>query len=228
VLAQAKTAAGSALPVSFILAGAAIRMKLDRPLKVRFDQAFTEEIEVKKPAAVDAALLARFIALLPAAEREYHGSKTHVKKVNAYLLRVVPPEATEPQWVAITSALSVLGAGVRILRRCAQTGQRHFPTSPAFFIIEVESWFIRGKPKSGEFYPLHHLLAEADQLARDLPPGEQRDNYLAEIAELMKKVNALNPFAAMMNATMGGFFDSDEFDDDDDDDDDIPEDEIDW
>jgi hypothetical protein len=85
--------------------------------------------------------------------------------------------------------------------------------------------FNHGKVDRGDFYPLHHLVAEAEQLARAMPPGELRDHYLSVAGQLMEKVNALNPFAAMMNLNMAGAFEQ-MADLDDADDDDI--DEIDW
>ena len=217
--AQANAAAGLPLLVTFLVLGEAVRLKLDRSLKARFEKEFKEGIDCATPSAADAALLARFVAMLLMRGLDYHGMKTHVKKVVAYLERVKPHEANESQWMAIAVALGEMGVGIRILRRIARTGQGLFPKSPVFRIMEVNALLLRGNPKPGDFYPLQQLLAEAEQLARDMPPGEQRDHYLTLTAELMKRVNMLNPFAAMMDGAFGSFFDGANDDDDEDDDD---------
>ncbi len=225
LLAQARAAAGAPLAISYLLMGEAVRLKLERRLKARFDKEFKEGIDVTRPAAAEAAVVARFAAAQRLVGFEYHGSKTHVKKIIGYVERVQPTGATEAQWQALTASLAGLEAGVRLIRRFAETGQRLFPNSPVFPILEARSWFDdddEADPRA--FLRIRELVTEAERLARALPPSEQRDANLKEVEALTEKLHAMNPLGmAMMSGGLDAMFggpDDDEYDDDDDEDDD--------
>src|SRR5262249_3858808 len=84
VLRQGRAQAPSPPRVSRTLLTEAVRLKLPRPLKARFDQEFDAGLAAP-PTGADAAELAALAATLKQARVNYHGQKTHAKKIVGYV-----------------------------------------------------------------------------------------------------------------------------------------------
>jgi tetratricopeptide (TPR) repeat protein len=211
LLQQALSAKGSQLAVYFSMLIEAIRLKLPRPLKTRFDKEVNGLLA--EPPTVEAAVaLSDTVAAHRRAGVTYFGQKTHEKKVLTYLEKARGLPFTEDQLTTVCGALHELDK-VRLQRNYLHLGQQRFPNSPIFYLGEAELNLER------ELYytPLletQRLLKQARELATVLPAGERRQFLLDRIQELENEARSANPFANMFGQMpFDPFDDGDEFDD---------------
>jgi hypothetical protein len=217
LLSQASAKSGSRLGVAYAMLIEAIRLKLARPLKNRFDAEFKEAL-ASQPNPVDAAEAIALAAMHRGAEVKYTGQKTHEKNLLAYITSVPRTAFTEAQLVKVCESMLKLEA-VRPLRLLCKWSARKFRKSAMFPLIEAETYFLRGFPNNSRLYPAKHLLAAAQRLAFAMPPGEPRTHLLEHIRERQKAIELLGggPMGFLQNM-MDAFNDLDLDDDEDDDD----------
>jgi tetratricopeptide (TPR) repeat protein len=219
LLRQALAEVGTGLAVSYSMVIEAIRLKLPRALKTRFDREFNAAL-AEPPSPAAAAAILRTTASHRAAGVTYHGQKTHEKKVLAYVNKAHDAEFTEPQLVALCEALLTFQA-MRVLRSFTALGRRRFPGNPQFPFLEAESYFAEG-PERFAPWQVQPLLQEARQKAERLPREPRQQELLETIREREEMIRSLNPLFDLLSGNVNpfGFFGHDEDDDEDDYDDD--------
>jgi tetratricopeptide (TPR) repeat protein len=223
LLREALTEAGTGLAVAYSMVIEAIRLKLPRPLKTRFDREFNAAL-AEPPSAAAAAAILSTTAAHRAAGITYHGQKTHEKKVLAYADKARRADFTEAQLGSLCASLIDLGAS-RAVRTFTALGQQLFAANPYFPLLEVQSYLEQG-PDRCDPYRLRSLLEQAHRLAEQMPRDPRQQDLLQTIGEYEQTLRQMNPFLAML----GGDFDpfdffpnDDDYDDEDDEDDDYDE-----
>ncbi|TMQ35192.1 MAG: hypothetical protein E6K70_03580 [Planctomycetota bacterium] len=211
---QALARAGEPLPVAYAMLIESIRFKLARPLKERFDREFAAAL-AQPPSGHAATELMNIASALVAAKVSYHGQKSHEKKVLAYVEKVKAP-FEESELEAIVRSLFRLDA-LKVLRKYVTRGKRQFPRNPHFYFYEAESYISRG-PMDCPVPKVQQLLNKTQELARALPPGDERDDLLDLVQERQKMIAAQGAlggpaFLDMLNEVFG--MDEDEDADDD-------------
>jgi tetratricopeptide (TPR) repeat protein len=194
LLSQALAQTGSNLAVAFSMVIEAIRLKLPRPLKVRFDQD-VNRLLAETPTAAAAVALATTVAAHRAAGITYHGQKTHEKKVLTYLEKALDLSFTEQQLTQICLAVHKLDR-VRLLRDYCQRGQEQYPRNPLFYVIEVRLNLDSG-PYRCPVPQTQQLLQKARELALAQPHDARQQALLDDIKEMEDDLRGLNPFADM-------------------------------
>ncbi len=192
LLTQAHAEEGNRLAVAYSMLIEAIRFKLPKPLKDRFDREVKEEL-AREPSAHAAAAIADTAAALRRAGVTYFGQKTHEKKVLTYLEKAIAVNFSEEQLVRICTALGVVKAP-RLHRRYLQRGQALFPDSPAFFLLEAQYNLDLG-PHRCPTYETQQLLEKARRLAEAMPRDPRQEELLRTIQHALDAVQALNPFS---------------------------------
>lgn len=223
LLEQARTRSAP-LVVTYIMLTEAATLKLAREIKDHYTREFNNGIKqtVSGPeGGSTAAGLARFVAYFKRRNLTYHGQKTHDKKIQAYLERARNSTFTETQAETICEALVELGSK-RAARQYAQMGQRQFPNNPWFYYYEAMTYVgeqaLRGRRLDTiPDWQVSRLLERAQELARALPPGDERiEAMLEDIEGHLHALDALNPFRRMFTRfPFGGMFNlfEDPFDD---------------
>jgi tetratricopeptide (TPR) repeat protein len=219
LLQQALAEVGSGLAVAFSMVIEAIRLKLARPLKTRFDKEFKAGL-AEPPTAAAATALVDTMAAHRLAGVTYHGQKTHEKKVLTYLGKAIRVPFTEEQLEVVCKALLGIKSP-RLLRQFTAVGQRRFPQNAWFYYVEAESYLAEG-PRSGPLWRVEELLNKASELAAQHPHDEQQKALLKSIQERQQMAAMLNPFGRggmplfndMFDPFGGGY--EDEYEDDDD------------
>jgi tetratricopeptide (TPR) repeat protein len=184
---QALARAGEPLPVAYAMLVESICFKLARPLKERLDREFAAGL-AQPPSGRAAAELMDIASALVGAKVRYHGQKSHEKKVLAYLEKAAKAPFEESELEAIVRALFQLDA-LKVLRKYVTRGKRQFPRNPHFYFYEAESYINRG-PMDCPIPKVQQLLNKTQELARALPPGDERDALLDLVQERQKMIAA--------------------------------------
>jgi tetratricopeptide (TPR) repeat protein len=203
------------LNVAYSMLIEAIRLKLPRPLKTRFDRDFKAFV-AEPPAAAAAAAIAQTAASHRATGVTYTGQKTHEKLVTGYLEKALPAEFTEPQLVTICAALADLQSR-KVALKYIRRAQRLFPNDPAFYVFEAQHNIAQG-PHRCPIWQTQQLLQKAKDLASARPPDPQRDALLDNIKKAQEMLTLLNPFSSLPDLDMMGDMFGDLFGPDDDED----------
>jgi tetratricopeptide (TPR) repeat protein len=213
LLGQALAVVGSRLAVAFSMVIEAVRLKLPRPLKTRFDAEFKAGLE-ELPTTEAAAQLADTVGAHRAAGVAYHGQKTHEKKVLAYLGKAVRLPFSEGQLEDICKALLAMRAA-KLLRQYAAAGQRRFKDNAWFYFVEAES-YLAGGPGGVRPWKVEPLLNKASELAAQHPHDPAQKALLDTIQERQQMAAMFNPFGMGMRVFQDAFgdFDDDYGDDD--------------
>jgi tetratricopeptide (TPR) repeat protein len=218
LLQQVRAQADSQLLVAYTMLIEAIRLKLPRPLKTRFDAEFKAGLEAP-PTGAAAAGLVNLTAALQCWDVTYRGQKTHAKKVRAYLDKArTAADFTAKQLDTVCSALLALES-FRKLRQFTALGRRKFPNEPSFPYLEAVSYF-QQNPDYLPMWEVRHLLEEAERLARAKPADERWKDMLDDIQKKRHALDMLNPFSSFMQSFFDNMFgEEDEFYDDEEDED---------
>jgi tetratricopeptide (TPR) repeat protein len=210
LLQQARARGGAAAGMALHMVIEAIRLKLPRPLKKRFDNEFAAALAAP-PSAQAAADLIGIMGSYRAARISYTGQKTHEKKVLAYLDKArAGTQFTEEQLFGVCTGLLELGAQ-KPLEAFAKVGRSRFPDNPHFPFLAAEICF-RKRPNQLRHWKVRPLLEEAQRLAAKLPPDEDRQTLLEAIQERQQIIEALNPFGGLFQGMMNNMFEEpDEF-----------------
>lgn len=216
LLGQARAQVGSGLAIAYSMVIEAIRLKLPRTLKTRFDREFNAALAEPASPAAAAAILST-TASHRAAGVTYHGQKTHEKKVLAYVNKADGADFTEAQLALLCESLLTLRA-LRPVRAFAALGRRRFPNNPLFPFLESESYFVMG-PERMPAWQVRPLLEEARRLAEKAPREPRQQQLLETIREREEMLRSLNPFLEFLSGGFDpfGFYEQDDEDDYDDD-----------
>jgi tetratricopeptide (TPR) repeat protein len=216
--ARAQNVSGLALAFSMLIE--AIRCKLPRALKNRFDAEF--KTGLGEPPTADAAFTLALTAVTHQRSGvKYPGQKAHEKLVLAYIEKASKLPFTETQFEAICDALVEL-APKRTVDQFITLAQRRFPNNPWLLLHEVRSLMKqRGHRQKG--WQIQPLLERALDLAQRQQLQDDRQKALIIlIQKLLKEVESWNPFARLFgsmgtNPFFGGRsgIDEDETDEDD-------------
>jgi tetratricopeptide (TPR) repeat protein len=211
LLAQARDKGAGPFEVAFRMLVEVARLKLPKPVKARFDREF-KEAQAGPPTGTEAAALAAQALRFQLDGVSYHGFKTHLKKAMAYVERVPSQACTDEQLLTVAHALLQLGSK-RGSARLAEEGRRRFPQNPFFPHLQVLGLFHGKDPRDLHQWQIEPLLAEAERLARNLPPDARREALLKDIAERRKMLEALNPFGGLFSRLFEseGDWDDEEF-----------------
>lgn len=202
LLRQALAQPGNELAVAYSMLIEVIRLKLPRGLKQRFDRDFNEALNQPATGA-GAAAIAETTAAHALAGIQYHGQKTHQKKVLAYLQKAIDAEFTESQLEETCTALRHLKVA-RQLAAFTRLGQQRFPTNPAFYLIEAQGYLDRG-PHNIPHWKVTPLLTKARELAQALPPDPRQKQLLEQIQQA-EQVSALaSPFMNIFESLLEQF-----------------------
>jgi tetratricopeptide (TPR) repeat protein len=213
LLARARAEVGSQAAIAFNMVIEAIRLKLPRPLKSRFDKELNDALK-EPPTGVAAALVAQTAASHQLAGVKYHGQKTHEKKVLAYVAKAHHADFTESQLESLCHSLLALRS-LKELRVFTRLGQRRFPNNPMFPYLEAESYILLG-PQKCRAYEVQPLLEKARKLIEKLPRDGKLDALRETIQERERMIGGLSPFMDMFENFFGGMRDDEEEDDDED------------
>ncbi len=200
LLRQAQT--GPRLAVAYQMLIEAIRFKLPRPIKARFDKEFAEALaEPATPAAAVATL--RTAAQHKAAGVKYYGQKTHEKKAVTYLGKVANDAFSEQELREVCSALVDLEEK-RQAQRYIKLGERRFKRSPYFPLLYVRSLLPTGRKKRlPPYWQVMHPLARAEELAQGLPADDEQKKLLDEI-ERLRELLGVQGFGGMFGPDIFG------------------------
>ncbi len=218
LLVRAHAEEDNRLAVAFSMLIEAIRYKLAKPLKDRFDREVKEQLALP-PTPRAAAAIADTAAALRAAGVTYYGQKTHEKKVLTYLEKALPLDFSEDQLLIICESLKVLKSP-RLQQKFIRQGQQRFPSSPVFYLAEADYHLAQG-PHRCSTYETQQVLEKARRLAEAMPRDPRQETLLEIIQEKLDAVQMLNPFGRLFGGGspldfLGGF--ADEYDDGDEDD----------
>lgn len=204
LLQQALAGAGNNyLAIAYSMLIEAIRLKLPRPLKTRFDKEFVAAL-AEPPTASGAVAIGDTAAVHQLAGVTYFGQKTHEKKVLAYLEKAKKTPFTEIELERICESLLALGA-TKQLRAYTAMGQRRFPNNPRFPFLEAESYISLGPDKSPP-WKVNPLLEKASRLAGAMPPDDKQKEFLETIHHRQQLMGLFDPFSSMN--LFGGMFGS--------------------
>jgi tetratricopeptide (TPR) repeat protein len=212
LLRQASQRAPAAVAVAYLMLVEAIRLKLPRGYKPRFEAEFRAGLDEPAAPAAAAALLSLTHSLLRTGVA-YHGQKTHAKKALSYVEKAPLKEFTESQMEQVCTALVELKSTLTA-RRFLDRARKRFKANPIFPYLSALT-YLAGDLDRAPVYRLKPLLEDARRLAEALPPDARRDGLLQDIQERLDDLAAANPFGmGYMSDFFGSYFDDWEEDDD--------------
>jgi tetratricopeptide (TPR) repeat protein len=216
LLQKARAQPALHLAVAFSMLIHAIRLKLGKPLKARFDKEVKELLD-QPPSAASARGLAVTFAGMRLSGVKYVGQKTHEKKLLAYLEKALVADFAEAELVDVCQAVSELKS-VTLLRKYFNLGQKRFPNNPQFYLAEVD-YNLSLPPYRLSHPQTKELLDKVRELASRLPQ-DQREPLLEAVKDREEQLRERNPFAALFGSGLFDPFwaeddDEDDYDDDD-------------
>lgn len=204
LLHKALTHQGNHLAVAYNMVIEAIRLKLPPGLKKRFDRDFKAAL-AEPPTPAGAVAIAETTAAHVHAQVDYHGQKTHQKKVLSYLQEAKTVAFAEGQLEELCHSLQAL-RNQRLSNTFCQLGQQRFPNNPHFYYFEAASHLDKGKGGC-PWWKINPLLERARQLAQALPPDDRHTELLERIQAAQQLGQLANPFAQLFGDFLGNFGD---------------------
>jgi tetratricopeptide (TPR) repeat protein len=195
-LQQARAEQGHDVAIAFSMLVNAIRLKLGKALKSRFDSEFNTLLQAPPSPAAGAALAAHTAALKIGGVK-YTGQKTHEKKVVAYLERLRAAKFSELQLQQLCVALQDLGAN-KVLKSYFQVGQERFPSNPQFFLAQID-FLLEQSPTRFRPWEVEQLMKKVQALAAQAPP-DQRQALLQAVADREQELRERSPFFGLMGS----------------------------
>jgi tetratricopeptide (TPR) repeat protein len=225
LLAQARTRCPGELLISYTLLVETNRLKLGSSLKRRYTSEFNREIAGTGTPELAVALVA-YVRSLEASGVNYHGQKSHSKKIYEYADRIDKNAYSEAQLKRLVSEMARSEAPPRLVGRFLTHGRYRFPANPYFPYFEAIHRMGDEPEEGGTDWQVRPLLDEAEQKARGLPTDPELKAMLDDIQRRRQLMTLLNPFMSMgfpffAGAGMPDFFGFDDDDDDLDDDEDM-------
>lgn len=213
LLAEAWTYPDRSLASAFLMVMEAVRFKLARPLKTRFDREFKVALAAP-PTAEEAIAALSTAASHRTAGITYRGQKAHEKQLLDYLGRVSKTAFNEIQLESTCAVLLAL-KDVTAARKFTELGCKRFPRNPHYPYFEAQTYLLSPKRRSAP-WQASSLLMEAERLAQALPPDDRARKLLDLIRKDREALGPMvNPFGMLENI-FGHMFEDEDADDGDD------------
>jgi tetratricopeptide (TPR) repeat protein len=209
LIGQALSRTSAPVCISYLLLTEVLRLKLDRGLKKRFEEAL--KTGLANPTPDGAVFLARILAGLHRGGVQYIGQKGHTQKVLSYIYKSRNLDFSEPQLEELCRNLSDMETYPQA-RRFAHIGERRYPDNPFFPYLHALAW-IHERGRRVATWQVVPLLKRARSLAQVQRPNERRDRMLEEIDSYLQE---LNPFDLDFLGRIFGFDEGENEDADDD------------
>jgi hypothetical protein len=189
----------------------AIRLKLPKPLKTRFETAFIDGLR-NMPTGKDITALVLYHAAVFEQNPLYTGAKTHQIKILKFVDQAKKAPFTSTQLHELCRALLQLQAWKR-LGAFSKRGHKEFRSDPAFVYYEAMS-ILAGNEFDRSTWKAEDLLKKAQRLAAAQPREAQNEAINEQIRKQLMLMAAMNPFGGMMDIFGGPLdhFEDDEFD----------------
>ena len=209
LLAQANSDAAHRLAVAFAMLVNAIKLKLGKALKTRFEREFNDLLSQPQTAAMTVALASEAVRLFRAGVK-YVGQKSHEKKVLAYLEKAKHMELSETQLGQLCDALVAMKS--KQLPYFYLLGQQRFSANPRFILVEAD-FELSKPPRRILHFRVAKLLERVRELASPLPAG-QRETVLSEAQTRAEKLLETAPLPDFFDIPdLDEMLDDDDFDD---------------
>jgi tetratricopeptide (TPR) repeat protein len=189
------------LAVSYSMVVESARLKLPRPIKLRFDKEFAEGLTAPADAGAAGELVA-IVAGLHHWNVTYYGLKTHEKKILTYLTRVRPADFTELGLTQVCGGLLALEEWKQLLA-FARLGQKFFKENPFFPYYEALAR-LRREGVNVRHWQIRPLLQKAERLARAQSADPRIAALLEDVQARLKALDSLNPFGSIFDNLFGG------------------------
>jgi hypothetical protein len=183
--------AGHPLGAAYAVLAEATRLKLPRLLKQRCERAFTNALAAPPTGSAAVALTGEFLAQ-QRAPGTYLGQKTHEKKIQTYVEKVLAADPGEADLVSLCENLSGLEWWT-VLRKAAAKGQRRFPRNPFLPYYEAVAYMGAGRDRSPA-WKVEPLVQKARRLAEAAPPSDPVRDLLRDLDAVQRTLTAATPF----------------------------------
>jgi tetratricopeptide (TPR) repeat protein len=184
------------LAVGYALAAEAVRVKLPRPLKQRFDAAFAAALAGPPTGAAAVALADAYLDQVRLGG-SYLGQKTHEKKVQAFLEAAVKADPGEMDLGRLCERLRDLGWWA-LLKRVAARGGKRFPRDPFFPYFEAAALLGPARAR-GPAWKVEPLLEKARRLAEAAPPDDRVRQLFRDLADAQRQLAEASPMVFVLN-----------------------------
>jgi tetratricopeptide (TPR) repeat protein len=184
------------LAAGYALAAEAARAKLPRPLKQRFDTAFTNALAAVPAGPAAVALAAAYLDQVRQGGT-YLGQKTHEKKVQAFVEAAVKGDPGEADLVRVCERLRDLGWW-SLLKKAAARGVKRCPRNPFFPYFEASAHLGQGRDR-GPAWKVEPLLEKARRLAEATPPDDRLRQLLRDLDAAQRKLAEVSPMIHVLN-----------------------------
>ncbi len=134
LLAEARAKAPGEMLITYTLLVEGIRVRLPAPLKKRFTQEFNDAV-ADQPAPELARALLDYLRHLQATGVEYHGRKTHIKKIMDFVGRLDMKKCSEDDFFAIVGDLVHLHGPPRMTTRFLRYAQERYRQNPLRLLL---------------------------------------------------------------------------------------------
>jgi tetratricopeptide (TPR) repeat protein len=211
LLVEARSEAGRSVAIGFLMAMEAIRFKLPKALKTRFEDQFKAAL-AEAATAEEAAAGLTVAASHRAGKISYRGQKGHEKKLIEYLGRVPKNSFNEEQLEKTGASLLALKE-ITAARKYAAAGTKRFRNNPFFPFMEAQTYVLGTKRRTSP-WQVGRLLSDAEERANKLPTDERARRLLDGIRAMREELGIMDSPFGMLSNLFGGMFDkADEFDD---------------
>ena len=190
------TASVHPLAVTYAALAEAVRLKLPRPLKQRFESAFAAGL-TDAPTGPAAVALAGALLDQQRQGGTYLGQKAHAKRVQQYTEAAVVANPGEAHLVRLCEHLNELGWWTS-LRKAAAKGQRRFARSPFFPYYEAVAYLGQGRDRSPA-WKVEPLLDKSRRLAEAAPPSDRLRDLLRDLDAARRQLADASPFLFVLN-----------------------------
>ncbi len=215
LLQQAMNQTSAGVGIAYLLLSEAIRLKLQRHLKTRFERELKSGLD--NPCPEGAVFLARILAGHHTGGVKYVGQKGHTQKALSYITKTRTCIYAESQLEELCRNLLDMEAYPKA-RSFAEIGEIHYPENPSFPYLRALSWMEQGNRRMSA-WKVSRMLSRARELAQARPSNEARDRMLEDIEKRLLEINPFNLDMLGRLFDMGGIPNIFEMDEDDDDDD---------
>lgn len=207
---QAQVELGSVAGATYARLVAALRCGAPRSHTRRLDQELVEAMRGKPTNFHDILRLTELAVWHCAADIEYHGQKTHVKKIIAFIRRVPHNLLNSKQLTRIAAGLIRLGA-FKPGRDFALMARKQDANEPLSYFLEAESFIAQG-PENCPIGLVQNRLETAQQLAHRQPANPERQKLLDEINQRRQLIESSNALASSFGEFFGQFDDAEDDD----------------
>jgi tetratricopeptide (TPR) repeat protein len=181
---------------AYALAIEAMRLKLPKPLKQRFDTEFAATLATPPTGPAAVALAASYLD--QCRQGNYVGQKAHEKKVQTFVEATVATDPGEADLVRLGEHCLDLN-WMRLVKKVASRGQKRFPANPFFPFFEATSHLQEARLHGPAPWKVQPLLEKTRRLAEAAAPDEAVRKLLKNLDELQRHMSVPAPVVHMLN-----------------------------